>query len=123
MCPPSSEPPPIDSGDPFDESRRNTSPALSPIRTQGVPSDTLSEPPGQTPSGALAERFGPYVIVDELGRGGMGIVYRVRDTRLGRAVALKKIRSGLLASPQEIERFNREARAIAQLKHPHVIQL
>src|SRR5262249_34239171 len=56
-------------------------------------------------------RLGKYELVEELAIGGMGVVYRARDTLLNRDVALKTIRSGLLAQPEEVERFYHEARA------------
>ena len=62
-------------------------------------------------------RLGPYEIVSALGAGGMGEVYRARDTRLDRIVAIK------VSKEQFSERFEREARAIAQLNHPHICQL
>lgn len=55
--------------------------------------------------------------------GGMGLVFKVRDTVLGRIVALKTMKSALLAQPPEVERFLREARAVAQLEHPNIIKL
>jgi tRNA A-37 threonylcarbamoyl transferase component Bud32 len=68
-------------------------------------------------------RLGRYEVIDTLGRGAMGVVYKARDTLLGRIVALKTIRGGRLAQPEEIERFFQEARAAAKLHHPHVIPL
>src|SRR5258708_37129631 len=67
--------------------------------------------------------FGRYQLLEILVEGGMGIVYRAQDTQLGRTVAVKMIRSGPNAEPVEIERFQREARAIAQLRHDHIIEL
>jgi hypothetical protein len=67
--------------------------------------------------------FAHYAIGEELGGGGMGAVYKARDTVLGRVVALKMIRAGVLARPDEIQRFYREAQAAAQLKHPHIVPL
>ena len=61
-------------------------------------------------------RLGPYEIHSALGAGGMGEVYRARDTRLDRTVAIKVLPSSLAADPQFRERFDREARAIAALK-------
>ena len=68
-------------------------------------------------------KLGPYEIVASLGAGGMGEVYRARDTRLDRAVAIKILPAALAADPQFRERFDREARAISQLTHPHICTL
>ena len=65
-------------------------------------------------------RLGPYEIVDAVGAGGMGEVYRARDTRLDRIVAVKVL-SGALAEDSGFgSRFDREARAISQLQHPNI---
>ena len=72
------------------------------------------------PSGT---RLGPYEIVSPLGAGGMGEVYRARDTRLDRTVAVKILPAALAADPQLRERFEREARAISQLTHPNICRL
>jgi len=61
-----------------------------------------------------------YKIVSELGRGGMGIVYRAEDTKLDRTVAIKVLPSAALASEDDRDRFYREAKAAAQLHHPHI---
>ena len=68
-------------------------------------------------------RLGPYEIVGPLGAGGMGEVYDARDTRLDRAVAIKIVRQETAASPDRRARFEREARAIASLNHPHICTL
>jgi tetratricopeptide (TPR) repeat protein len=65
-------------------------------------------------------RLGPYEIVSAVGAGGMGEVYRARDTRLEREVAVKVLSRDLTSSPIARERFQREARAIAALHHPHI---
>jgi eukaryotic-like serine/threonine-protein kinase len=65
------------------------------------------------------DRLGPYEIVGILGTGGMGIVYRARDSRLARDVALKVLRSA--ATPELIERLQREARAAGSLNHPNIV--
>jgi serine/threonine protein kinase len=67
------------------------------------------------------EPFGPYLVEGELGRGGMGVVYRARDTRLGRRVALKVIAPDLAAAPEFRARFEREAHIAATLEHPHIV--
>jgi serine/threonine protein kinase len=68
-------------------------------------------------------RLGRYEIVTPLGSGGMGEVYKARDTRLHRTVAIKILSTGRDASPQQRERFRREARAISSLTHPHICTL
>ena len=68
-------------------------------------------------------KLGPYEIIEPLGRGGMGEVYRARDTRLQRQVAIKTIASAALTDPQSRERFDREARAVAALTHPNILAI
>ena len=68
-------------------------------------------------------RLGPYEIEGTLGQGGMGEVYRARDTRLGRAVAVKILPAVHAADPDSIRRFEKEARAVASLSHPNVVTL
>jgi eukaryotic-like serine/threonine-protein kinase len=68
-------------------------------------------------------RLGPYEILDLLGEGGMGAVYRARDTRLDRIVAIKLLRRELTGRADARKRFRREAQAISSLNHPHVCSL
>jgi serine/threonine protein kinase len=68
-------------------------------------------------------RLGPYEIVAPVGAGGMGEVYRARDTRLERTVAVKVLPSHLSASPEVRQRFEREAKTISSLSHPHICAL
>ena len=70
-----------------------------------------------------ASRIGAYEILAPLGAGGMGEVYRARDTRLDRIVAIKILPAEMAADPQMRERFDREARAISSLSHPHICAL
>ena len=70
-----------------------------------------------------ATRLGPYEIVSSIGGGGMGEVYRARDTRLDRIVAIKVLPAHLSDNPQRRERFEREAKAISSLSHPHICAL
>src|SRR5450631_125475 len=68
-------------------------------------------------------KLGPYEILSKVGAGGMGEVYRARDTRLERTVAVKVLPSGVSASPEVRQRFEREAKTISQLSHPHICAL
>jgi len=72
---------------------------------------------------ATGTRLGPYEVIAPLGAGGMGEVYRARDTRLGRDVALKLLRDDVQSSPQRLARFEREARSVAGLSHPNIVVL
>ena len=72
---------------------------------------------------SAGSRLGPYEIVALLGAGGMGEVYKARDTRLDRIVAIKVLPESLGADPQFRDRFDREAKAIAALNHPHICTL
>jgi hypothetical protein len=72
---------------------------------------------------AIGTRLGPYEIVAPIGAGGMGEVYRARDTRLGREVAIKVLPPALADDPDALARFDREARAVAALNHPNILAL
>ncbi len=67
------------------------------------------------------QQLGKYRILDELGRGAFATVYRALDTTLDREVALKILHPQLLTDPTFVERFKREARAMADLTHPHIV--
>ena len=81
----------------------------------GVGARTLPAPAGQA--------FGPYRIIAELGRGGMGVVYRARHAELGREVALKLLTAGAYASDDQRRRFLSEARLAAGIRHPRVVAI
>ena len=72
---------------------------------------------------APGTRLGAYEILTPIGAGGMGEVYRARDTRLGREVAIKVVTDRLMTDPAALARFEREARAIAALSHPNIVAL
>jgi serine/threonine protein kinase/Tol biopolymer transport system component len=72
---------------------------------------------------AIGTRLGPYEIISPIGAGGMGEVYRARDTRLDRIVAIKVLPDHLSSNPELRQRFEREARAVSSLNHPHICAL
>ncbi|MDQ5872850.1 MAG: serine/threonine protein kinase, partial [Acidobacteriota bacterium] len=72
---------------------------------------------------AAGSRLGPYEIVAPIGAGGMGEVYRAKDTRLERDVAIKVLPTHLASTPESRQRFEREAKTISQLSHPHICAL
>src|SRR5882724_2741030 len=72
---------------------------------------------------APGTRLGPYEILSLLGAGGMGEVYRARDPRLGREVAIKVLPESMAGDPSRLHRFEQEARAVAALSHPHIVAI
>jgi serine/threonine protein kinase/Tol biopolymer transport system component len=75
---------------------------------------------GDGPGLRIGQTLGPYVISARLGEGGMGEVYQARDTRLGRDVAIKVLPAIFASDPDRLARFEREARMLAALNHPHI---
>src|SRR5262245_986788 len=71
----------------------------------------------------VGRQLGQYRIVEELGKGGMGVVYLAEDVRLGRRIALKVLPAEVAADPGRRARFEREARAVAALNHPNIVTL
>src|SRR5207245_10057232 len=87
---------------------------LSHERSFALPATGLDS---DAPGAGLSKMLGKFQLGEVLGRGAFGVVYRARDSRLGTTVALKALRGGRLATPEEQQRFLREARSAAQLRH------
>ena len=87
-----------------------------------MPTNSFESEPGRCPGGlAAGSRLGPYVIDNLIASGGMGSVYRARDSRLDRPVALKVLAPSVTPDAGRLARFEQEARTTARLSHPNIV--
>ena len=97
-------------------------PALVAMEEVG-PVDVTPTARRQARQEAIPPQLGDYQIVREIARGGMGVVFKARQVKLNRIVAVKMILAGSFAGPEDVERFHTEAEAAAQLDHPGIVPI
>ncbi len=87
-----------------------------------IPSDAVRTP-GSAPHADIGMVLGSYRVLDVIGEGGMGMVYLAEHIRLGRKVAIKRLKDRLAAKPEAVKQFFEEARAVNRINHPHIVDI